>query len=195
MCAILTPYPTALTLILAIAANSDPSMILMALESNDKCVRSLGNWLQNGNYKDESCGGLKSENKPYYCNQATDDDAVCFAGKDSDCCKALESKCTTTKVFGVLAAFFTAVSLVGFAQPKFGASVAVLAGFCYLIVFSIWASLMNGDLMDGVAANKDSDCGYNGTPFYESPRGGVAFGLTIACCLLSFAETAAFWIQ
>ena len=91
----------AVLLIFAITINSTTSNILTEAKSGGTVTQKSesGIWLS----KRSKTGDVDSwqDSKPTYCNQ-DEDGGSCAAPKDSDCCKALASKCKTAKAFAVI---------------------------------------------------------------------------------------------
>jgi hypothetical protein len=91
----------AVLLIFAITINSTTSNILTEAKSGGTVTLKFetGIWLS----KRSKPGDVDTwdDSKPTYCSQ-DEDDGSCPAPKDSDCCKALASKCKTLKAFAVI---------------------------------------------------------------------------------------------
>jgi len=127
-----------------------------------------------GLFQVEGCGGdtcIKTDNE---CNAAD--------GSSADCASGVDSKCKSGKAFIILGCLSTAAAaglVVSGAGPAIArAAAGGFASFSYMIVFALYASIMNADAVDcGLA---DSEFGY-----------GAAFFLTVIAFLLSAVGAAA----
>lgn len=91
----------------------------------------------------------------------------------------------------VSGAIGAAMSLVGFVVPKAGAGVALFTALCNLVVFSVTASIINGDLMHDGGPNTYPDCGYSTEG--RDVKGGAAFGLGIVSFVLALVQAVVFF--
>lgn len=91
----------AVLLIFAITINSTTSNINTEVKSGGSVTQKYesGIWLN----KENKPGDVDKwdDSKLTYCD-SDEDTGNCAAGKDSDCCKALASKCKTLKAFAVI---------------------------------------------------------------------------------------------
>jgi hypothetical protein len=121
----------AVLLIFAITINSTTSNIIFEVKSGGTVTnkQETGIWLS----KENKPGDVDSwqDSKPTYCD-SDEDTGNCAAGKDSDCCKALASKCKTLKAFAVIGEIDSAAKL---RTPQSVLSVRVV-GFSFIVALT-----------------------------------------------------------
>jgi hypothetical protein len=63
-----------------------------------------------------------------------------------------------------------------------------LAAFSYLVVLSVFASLMNGEFYDNKPTpNENADCGFRGIDGFDI-HVGAGMGMCVAACFLSILQ-------
>jgi hypothetical protein len=69
-----------------------------------------------------------------------------------------------------------------------------MTALCCLIIFSITASVINGDYNDGGATNKNSDCGFKDIGTGYDVTAGAALGLAVVGFVLSIVQAVVFFL-
>lgn len=103
--------------------------------------------------------------------------------KDKECFKSLASRCNTGQDFGLIGFFAQMGAVVALSfelfmgeadlqsmRVKIAIALVAVASFSYMIVFSVWASVINGDFSEDFSESGGLGCGFSNIPVTDIPN-------------------------